>query len=181
MSSTLQRKLEEHFPSSLYEQQIKKRMIAFIDQYPNCFERSLEIGHFTASAWLLNKTGTHALLMHHAKLDMWVQLEGHCDGNQDVLEVALQEAREESGISGIEPISAEIFDIDIHQVPEYKGIPAHEHYDVRFLLQVVSDEQIVQNNESKELRWIPPHKDQLPTREQSVVRMFDKWAEQKIA
>lgn len=175
MSFKLRQLLNAYHPASSYEQQIKERMHLFMDQYPNCFERSLEIGHFTASAWLLDKAGTHVLLMHHAKLDMWVQLGGHCDGNSNVLEVALQEAQEESGINGIEPVLAEIFDIDIHKVPEYNGIPAHEHYDVRFLLRVNSDEQIAQNSESKELRWIPAEKDQLPTDEPSVVRMFDKW------
>ena len=47
-------------------------MLTFIKDHDDCFERSLAIGHITASAWLLNKAQTHALLMHHAKLDRWV-------------------------------------------------------------------------------------------------------------
>lgn len=167
--------LHNYCPDAPEEQQYKQRMLNFIQENHDCFERSLSIGHITASAWLLNKDASHALLMHHAKLDMWVQLGGHCDGDSDVLAVALKEAQEESGIMNIVPVSPEIFDIDIHLIPENKKEKAHYHYDVRFLLQVASDEQVVFNHESKELRWIPKECAALPTQEQSVVRMFNKW------
>ncbi len=153
----------------------KGRTLAFIKQYHNCFERSLEVGHITASAWLLNKNRTKALLMHHTKLDKWFQLGGHCDGNPNVLAVAIKEAQEESEIMNIAPISQEIFDIDIHLIPENKKEKAHYHYDVRFLLCVTSDEKISQNQESKKLRWISRDKVNLPTDNPSVIRMFNKW------
>ena len=74
--------------------------MAFVSAYPNCFERSLSIGHITGSAWLVNQTKTRVLLTHHKRLNKWLQLGGHADGNPNVLEVAMQEAREESGIEG---------------------------------------------------------------------------------
>ncbi|HXW85792.1 MAG TPA: NUDIX domain-containing protein [Candidatus Bathyarchaeia archaeon] len=113
--------------------------------------------------------------MHHTKLDQWFQLGGHCDGNPDVLAVALKEAQEESGINHIVPVNTHIFDIDIHLIPANKKEKEHYHYDVRFLLQVASDEKIVQNSESKELRWITKNRAEFPTQNRSVVRMFDKW------
>lgn len=145
---------------------LSEEFFSFVRAHPRCFERELEVGHVTGSAWLLNKAGDAALLLHHAKLDIWVQPGGHCDGDPDVLQVALREAREESGIQGIEPVSTEIFDLDIHSVP------GHLHYDVRFLLQVTSDEVLVPNRESKALRWV---RDDLPTQEWSVLRMREKW------
>ena len=154
----------------------KERMIAFIEEHPRCFERSLEIGHVTASAWLLNKGGTKALLMHHAKLNKWVQPGGHCDGNPHVLEVAIQEAQEESGILQIEAVSSSIFDLDIHEIPERGEVKAHLHYDIRFLLQVTSDEKMKKNGESKELLWVDK---KLPTQSRSVVRMFMKWTKKE--
>lgn len=167
--------LHNYHPINEDEQLSKKRMIEFVSTYDDCFERSLEIGHITASAWLLNKNKTHALLMHHAKLDKWFQLGGHCDGNADVLNVAIKEAQEESGINVIEPLLESIFDIDIHLIPENKKEKEHYHYDVRFLLRVMNDEEIIQNSESKELRWIGKNWNELPTSEESVMRMFDKW------
>ncbi len=156
-------------------------MLSFLDLYPNCFNRELSIGHFTASAWLINKQGTHALLMHHAKLGQWFQLGGHCDGNSNTLEVAIKEAQEESGIQQIEAVSPQIFDIDIHLIPANKKDPAHFHYDVRFLLQVTSDEQVVQNRESNELRWISKDPSDLPTSSPSLCRMHEKWIISKDA
>ncbi len=162
------------------ENSFKVRMIAFIKKYDNCFERLLKIGHITASAWVLNKDQTKALLMHHTKLNKWFQLGGHCDGNPNVLEVAIKEAQEESGIINIQPVSHEIFDIDIHLIPENKKEEAHDHYDVRFLLKVISDEEVIQNRESKELRWISQSESDLPTDNPSVVRMFNKWISMTI-
>ena len=164
-----------NYKPSPEEQLFKNNMIDFIEQYENCFERTLAIGHITASAWIINKENTKALLMHHAKLDKWFQLGGHCDGNPNVLEVAIKEAQEESGIQNIMPVNTEIFDIDIHLIPANAKEQAHYHYDVRFLLRVMSDEKIVQNNESKELRWIGKNPKELPTQGISVVRMFNKW------
>ena len=171
----LLKKLQEYSPSAPEERVFKDQMITFINEHPNCFDRSLEIGHITASCWLLNKDGSRALLMHHAKLDKWFQLGGHCDGESNVPMVALKEAREESGINGIELKSHDIFDIDIHLIPANKKEKAHYHYDVRFLLQVMSDEQIVRSSESKDLAWISKDLASLPTNNPSVVRMFEKW------
>lgn len=167
--------LEEYKP--LYQEEIvaKEKIISFVKKYSDCFERTLEVGHITASAWLLNKQATHALLTHHAKLNLWLQLGGHCDGNSNVLEVALKEAQEESGIIAIQPVSSAIFDIDVHLIPANSKEKAHYHYDVRFLLQVKSNENIITSNESKELRWIEKDIMQLPTKELSVQRMFTKW------
>lgn len=173
--SGLLRLLENYHPSNKDEIIFKKTILEFVNNYENCFERSLAIGHITASAWLLNKDHSKALMMHHRKLDKWVQPGGHCDGNPDVLAVALKEAQEESGIYHIVAVSTEIFDVDIHLIPENPKEKAHYHYDIRFLLAVTSDEDFVQNAESKELRWIDKNSATLPTTELSVTRMFEKW------
>jgi 8-oxo-dGTP pyrophosphatase MutT (NUDIX family) len=171
---TLVEMLQRYCPSD-EEISFKERILLFIAQHDDCFERSLAIGHITASSWLLSKDHRKALLMHHAKLNEWFQLGGHCDGNPDVLSVAIKEAQEESGIQNIIPINHDIFDIDIHLIPENKREKQHYHYDVRFLLQVASDELVIQNNESNALRWIGKNYNELPTKNISVVRMFNKW------
>jgi 8-oxo-dGTP pyrophosphatase MutT (NUDIX family) len=167
--------LHNYQPTCPREQVYQEQVIAFVSHHPECFQRSLDIGHITASSWLINKAGTHALLTHHAKLDKWMQLGGHCDGESDVMAVAVKEAQEESGIQAVEPVMPGIFDIDIHLIPANSRERAHYHYDVRFLLRVASDEQIVQSIESKALAWISKDKNLLPTHERSVTRMFDKW------
>ena len=167
--------LKTYNPTDKEEIIFKQQMLTFINNNANCFERSLKEGHVTASAWLLNNDESKILLLHHAKLDKWFQLGGHCDGNPDVLAVAIKEAQEESGISNIVPVDRNIFDIDIHLIPENSREKAHYHYDVRFLLRVAGNEEIVQNRESKELRWIEKNIKSLPTNNPSVIRMFNKW------
>lgn len=167
--------LENYLPSNGKEAAYKELMIDFIKNHSDCFDRSCELGHITGSSWLLNKDHSKALLMHHVKLNKWFQLGGHCDGTPDVLAVAIKEAQEESGISHIEPVNVTIFDIDMHLIPAKGTIKAHYHYDIRFLLHVTSDENIIQNHESHELRWIGKNRNELPTKSESVSRMFDKW------
>lgn len=175
---SLKQLLQKYSPSSLKEQHNKEKMIRFLESHSDCFERSCFPGHFTGSAWLVNKNKTHALLMHHRKLNFWVQLGGHCDGDSNVLAVAIKEAQEESGIQGISPLSSAIFDIDIHKIPSYKETPAHYHYDIRFLLQVHSDENFVKNEESNDLMWIGKTSfDLIKECEESVKRLHQKWIE----
>ena len=160
------------------ELQSKDKMINFIKENKDCFERTNQLGHITASAWLVDKAEENALLMHHKKLNGWYQLGGHCDGDSDVLNVAIKEAQEESGINDIIAISPAIFDIDIHLIPTNSKDKEHFHYDVRFLLKVVSDEHFQKNNESNALMWIAKNGNNLPTTDHSVVRMFTKWQTQ---
>jgi len=173
--NNLIKKLARYTPSDTTEKFYKQKMLTFLAAHPNCFERTLEEGHFTGSAWLENKDGSEVLLMLHTKLDRWMQLGGHCDGDSDILAVALKEAQEESGIMNIEPVMTDIFDIDVHLIPASNKHVAHYHYDVRFLLRVTSNENFVQNSESKELRWIGKNASELPTNASSVTRMFHKW------
>ncbi len=167
--------LHAYNPHDTDEQQYKKVIELFVKANKDCFERSLEIGHITASSWIVNKENTQALLLHHKKLNIWLQPGGHCDGDPDVLAVALKEAQEESGIMGIQQVQNAIFDIDVHLIPSNKKEKEHYHYDIRFLLQMVSNETVVQNHESNELRWVDKNQYALPTQNRSIIRMFEKW------
>src|SRR5215204_3717077 len=70
--------------------------IRFVESSPDCFLRSQLDGHLTGSAWILDPSRTKTLLTHHKKLEKWVQLGGHADGNPDLWDVARREASEES-------------------------------------------------------------------------------------
>ena len=82
----------------------------------NPYVRERLAGHFTASCWLVDRSGERTLLTHHRKLGMWLQLGGHADGERDLQVVALKEAEEESGLRGLS-IAAGIFDLDRHWIP----------------------------------------------------------------
>jgi 8-oxo-dGTP pyrophosphatase MutT (NUDIX family) len=103
------------------------------------FVRGRLDGHFTASAWLVDRGGTRLLMTHHRKLGLWLQLGGHADGDRDLARVALREAEEESGLAGLSVVP-EIFDLDRHWIPEHKGVPDHWHYDVRYVVRTGASE-----------------------------------------
>ncbi|MEM7014452.1 MAG: NUDIX hydrolase [Verrucomicrobiota bacterium] len=152
------------------------RFREFVSAQEDCFERSLAIGHVTGSCWIVDAAGERVLLTHHRKLQKWLQLGGHADGDSDVLRVALREAEEESGLSQIEPVSVEIFDLDIHKIPARKSEPEHEHFDVRFALQHRGDGAFQVSEESLDLAWIPIAELETVTTEESMLRMARKWA-----
>lgn len=157
------------------EEAVARRFTEFIRSHPDCLERSLQVGHITGSAWLVNRAGTHVLLTHHRKLGMWLQLGGHVDGNPDVLDAALREACEESGLSCIEPVGLEIFDIDVHPIPAHKGEPAHHHYDIRHAFRTCGSENYVVSEESHNLAWVEIESLNGFTAEESMLRMAKKW------
>ncbi|MDQ5891055.1 MAG: hypothetical protein QG604_929 [Candidatus Dependentiae bacterium] len=165
--------LKNFTPADESERMSRELTVQFVEENAKAFERSLLFGHVTASALLLNKDKTKFLLMHHRKINKWFQVGGHCDGNPDTLEVAMKEATEESGIDRVEPVMSEVFDVDVHLIPQNKGVPAHFHFDIRFLLKTVDTDELVINHESQALTWFS-FNDELPALEPSVHRMIRK-------
>ena len=157
------------------EQATVLRFIDFVKENSDCFERSLSIGHVTGSAWVVNCSGTHVLLTHHKKLDKWLQLGGHADGDSNILRAALREVQEESGLEAFEPVSQEIFDVDIHQIPARKSDAAHDHHDIRFAVRAVGSDEYIVSDESHDLAWVEIQNLAHFTDEPSMLRMARKW------
>lgn len=158
-----------------HEHDIVQRYIAFVSEHEDCFMRLLEKGHVTGSCFLVHVPTSEVLLTHHRKIGAWLQLGGHADGDCDLLRVALKEAEEESGIGGITPLSTSLFDVDIHRIDEHKGVPAHFHYDVRFLL-AAPNKNFVISDESINLAWVKiTDVARDATMSESLRRMAQKW------
>ncbi len=137
------------------ERTMRDRLVAFLEAHGSvAFDRTLAPGHVTASAWIVDPERTQAVLLHHRKLDRWLQLGGHVDGDPDVRRSALREAREESGLRTLRAIGEDIYDIDVHSIPARGNEPEHDHYDVRFALEADPREPLVRNEESHDVRWI---------------------------
>jgi 8-oxo-dGTP pyrophosphatase MutT (NUDIX family) len=154
--------------------------IEFVRGHPDCFERSLAHGHVTGSAWVVNEDGGEVLLTHHRKLDRWLQLGGHADGDPDVLGVAIREAVEESGLAGFVQVGRGIFDLDIHRIPARGSEPAHLHYDVRYVLRPSGSLDFTVSEESHDLRWVPLDRVAELSEDPSMLRMVRKWREQLV-
>ena len=127
-------------------------LINLLVNHPDIAHRSARPGHLTGSAFVVDSTATHGLLLFHTKLQRWLQPGGHADGDTNLASVALREATEESGIEGLEVWSDPI-DLDIHRVSP-PAEDAHLHLDVRYLVVAPPGAQPVGNEESQALRWV---------------------------
>lgn len=155
-----------------------------VQSHVDCFERTCRPGHITGAAWIVSSDRRRCLLTHHRKLNRWLQLGGHADGQAQVELVALREAQEESGMLAFDfvPIADTIapFDVDVHDIPARHDAEgrliedAHEHHDVRFLLIARSDESIQVSHESHDVAWFTPEEVLRQTDEPSVLRMLRK-------
>ncbi len=170
---TLIQQLLAHRPYSEHEAAMLNRILAFVGQHEECFSRSLLVGHVTGSAWVVDHSISHTLLVHHRRLDKWLQPGGHCDGDPDVLSVAVREAIEETGLA-VMPVSGEIFDVDAHDIPARKQEPAHVHYDIRFMLQADYEHAPVVSSESQDVRWVPLTDVPSLNTDESVLRLVAK-------
>jgi 8-oxo-dGTP pyrophosphatase MutT (NUDIX family) len=149
------KKLEVYKPMNSVETDDRDCMLAFLNAHEDCFERSQLSGHVTGSSWIVNTGWDKILLLHHIGLDKWLQPGGHCDGNPSPMETAFQEAEEETGLRP-RLISEEIFDISAQNIPVKGDVPAHIHYDIRYLFE--ADENlplVLEEGKASELRWVP--------------------------
>lgn len=136
------------------EEAVVAHFLELLAEGRHAFERGRLAGHFTGSAWLVDRSGARVLLTHHRKLGRWLQLGGHADGDVDLARVALREAEEESGLAGLVPHPG-ILDLDRHWIPERGDVAAHWHYDVRYVVQAGEREDFVVSPESFDLAWRP--------------------------
>ncbi len=183
-------KLLELYASHSPDEIVVVRQITdLVNSSPDCFERTCRPGHITGSAWVLSHDRSKCLLVHHRKLNRWLQPGGHADGQTDICAVALREAQEESGLEHLDlqqdggvlvPL-----DIDVHTIParyNTKGCDAagnlvedaHQHHDIRFLFVAAADQKLVLSEESHDLRWFSREELLNLTDEESVLRMQRK-------
>ena len=139
----------------------------------------MQAGHVTGSAWIVSPDRSQILLIHHRKLDRWLQPGGHADGDPDVAAVALREAQEETGLTSLKLIASTeckpaIFDVDVHQIPARNQVPEHLHYDIRFLLEADPDEPFGFSDEIKAIQWFSLKNAYNLTDSESILRLIRK-------
>ncbi len=155
---TLAEVLGRHASADAEEAADLRYIRAFVARHPDPFDRRIPEAHLTGSAVVVAASGDQVLLLHHRKLDRWLQPGGHADpGETTGEEVALREAREETGILGLvlHPTAPRPLDVDIHDIPARGGEPAHQHLDLRYLVLAPHGATAAHTiAESRELRWV---------------------------
>jgi 8-oxo-dGTP pyrophosphatase MutT (NUDIX family) len=133
---------------------LRHAVLAFVHGRADACLRECVPGHVTASALVLDHTGSQVLLTLHPRLGRWVQLGGHCeedDGN--IVAAALREATEESGVADLR-IAPDLVAVHVHPVTCSLGIPTR-HLDMQFVAHAPAGAQIAISDESNDLRWWP--------------------------
>jgi 8-oxo-dGTP pyrophosphatase MutT (NUDIX family) len=166
--------LGAYTPVDAREARYRERMLELLGGERPFSRTEFEPGHFTASAIVLSPERDAALLIFHAKLGLWLQPGGHVDAaDADLFEAARREVREEVGISELDGGGRGILDLDVHSIPGFASEPAHEHFDVRFLL-VARSRAFEKSDEVRAARWVPLPVIESVTRDASVLRAVDK-------
>ena len=109
----LREQIEKYIPFNEQEMRDRQIMLHIIDSCDDYLLRSNETAHFTASAWVVNHDRSKVLLIHHNIYNAWTWTGGHADGEDNLLQTALREVREETGLNNIKPVSKGIFSIEI--------------------------------------------------------------------
>lgn len=174
LRATLLRELALHIPGDAEEAQMLRALSEFVRDNGDCCSREAERGHVTASAWVVDSRLQRVLLLHHGKLNRWLQPGGHIEsGDTSACAAALREATEETGLTFFRQLGT-VFDVDVHDIPGRHGEPPHVHYDVRYAFLADPGEPLAITRESRELGWFPVADAARLSNSESVQRMIIK-------
>ena len=155
------KQLNQFKPANEQEKQDKRVILDYIEKYPhNVLLRENHVAHITSSGFIMNKDLSKVLMVHHNILNKWAWTGGHADGDKDLLKVAIKEAKEETGIADVVPISEEIMSIDILPVPAHRKnksyINTHLHLSIAYVLVANENQEVsVKEDENSGVKWIP--------------------------
>lgn len=154
----LKEQIEKYIPFNEQEQIDKEQFLEFINTFDDVLTRNNVFGHFTSSAFVVNKERTKMLVVYHIINDGWIYPGGHADGIDDLLQVALREVEEETGLKA-RVLDNNIFAINSNPVKGHvkrgEYVSAHLHLDCVYLME--ADEKIplvYREDESKGVKWV---------------------------
>jgi len=154
--------IEAYTPYNEQERIDKAVILSCLNDYSDIFTRENKIAHMTASAWVVNRPMDKILMIYHNIYDSWSWLGGHADGQTDLLNVAIKEVKEESGVTDVKPLDTAIFSLESLTVDGHikNGVyvPSHLHLNLTYLL--VADDAaplIIKHDENSNVAWFSLH------------------------
>lgn len=159
----LQAHINRFIPDCEQEASDKRTVQMLIDTFPDTIlTRKNPIAHLTGSGFIVNKNRSQCLMVYHNIYNSWSWTGGHADGDADLFSVAIREAREETGISGLRPLTDEIAALDVLPVIAHfrKGqyVSAHLHLSIAYLFEGDETLPLVHKpDENKAVAWIDIH------------------------
>lgn len=154
----LKEQIEKYVPYNEQEQMDKEQFLEFINTFDDVLTRNNIFGHFTASAFVVNKDRTKMVVVYHIINDGWTYPGGHADGIEDLLSVAVREVEEETGLK-VKVLDNNIFALNsnpvIGHVKRGKYVSAHIHFDCVYIMEADDKLPLVyRDDESKGVKWV---------------------------
>ena len=155
----LKQQIENYKPYNEQEEKDKELMLKYIKTFDDVLTRNNEFGHFTASSWAVNKQKTKVLMIYHNIYKSWAWTGGHADGETDLLNTAIRELKEETGIKNVKILDNDIFSLEnIHvqgHIKKGKYISPHIHLNLTYLLEVDENEKLqIKEDENSGVKWV---------------------------
>lgn len=149
--------VENFVPYNEQEENDRKLILEYLSE-PDIFERTNETAHITASAWVVNKTRDKVLMCFHKIYNSWSWFGGHADGDMDLLNVAIREVQEESGLKTVTPVLPDIFSLEVLTVDGHvkkgKYVSSHLHVNISYLLEGDENETLeICRDENSGVAW----------------------------
>jgi 8-oxo-dGTP pyrophosphatase MutT (NUDIX family) len=146
-------------PLTEQEEVDQKLIVDFIKKNDNSLTRDNKVAHVSSSGFILNKRMDKALMVYHKIYRSWSWTGGHADGESDLLKVALEEAKEETGIENVKPLTEKIVTLDVLPVPSHfkhgKFVSAHLHLSIAYVLIADdTDRLVVKEDENSGVKWM---------------------------
>ncbi len=170
----------EYQPDNEQEEKEKSVILNYIEQFPqNILLRDNVFAHISSSGFIMNTNLDKVLMIHHKIYDTWTWTGGHADGDTDLLHIALKEAREETGVTHIQPLFDKIASLDILPVwgHEKNGeyVATHLHLNLAYILMTDEKEKLkINHKETNDLKWIPIHQVASYSNEPYLITIYDK-------
>ena len=151
--------IKRYNPCNEQEKSDKEIILNCINRFDDILTRDNKIAHITSSAFIVNKARDKVLMIHHNIYNSWSWTGGHADGEENLLAVAIKEAKEETGVKNIHPVTFDIFSLDILPVLGHikrgRYVSAHLHLSVAYLVEVdENDILVVKEDENSGVKWI---------------------------
>jgi len=151
--------IEQYQPVNEQESRDQRIFLNWLQSGQNLLTRDNETAHLTASAWVVNPDRSKVLMVYHNIYKSWSWLGGHADGNPNLLQVAIKEVCEESGLQSVHPVSEDIFSLELLCVNGHDKngiyIPSHLHLNVTYLLEANPEDNLrIKPDENSGVAWI---------------------------
>lgn len=151
--------IKNYKPYNEQEEKDKQTILKYIDTFDDVLTRNNEFGHFTASSWVVNKEKTKVLMIYHNIYKSWAWTGGHADGETDLLNIAIRELKEETGVKNVKILKDNIFSLEIicvnGHVKRGKYVSSHVHLNLTYLLEVDEEEVLrIKEDENSGVKWI---------------------------